>query len=386
MFSFPTISTDQKHLDIKTTVNLGSYYTPSNLVNIVYKMLVQSVFDFEKYTILDSSCGYGSFLQENFINRFIGVDIDKQAIAEAKNQRENIEFFCKNSLENLSRKALSIKSDERLIIVGNPPYNDRTSIIRNHMKKISTPIDSDLKTRDLGMSFLLSYEKLQADYVCVLHPLSYLIKKSNFSLLSKFAKNYKLIDGVIFNSQEFSGTSKVSAFPILIGLYQRDHIGMNCEFIECFEFKIKDGGTFRLNDFDTIKNYIHKYPNKKYLKETDEPIAKFYTLRDINALKRNRTFIDYHSNNAVYVCKDKFPYYCYIDIFKRYIHKLPYFLGNCDVIIDNEKFQKIQEYFVEESIRTHPVLKNHFKPRGIPNAKIKIESYFEELFAKIYSS
>lgn len=53
---------EQKHLDEKSTINLGSYYTPTHLILLVYEMLKKSVDNFEKYTILDSSCGYGSFL------------------------------------------------------------------------------------------------------------------------------------------------------------------------------------------------------------------------------------------------------------------------------------------------------------------------------------
>src|SRR3989344_5858437 len=72
------------------------------------------------------------------------------------------------------------KNIKNIIAIGNPPYNDTTSIIRNSIKdtSIQDKIDADIKTRDLGMSFLLSYDKLKADYVCVLHPLSYLIKKA----------------------------------------------------------------------------------------------------------------------------------------------------------------------------------------------------------------
>lgn len=374
---------EQRHLDEKSTINLGSYYTPEHLILLVYEMLKKRVNNFEKYTILDSSCGYGSFLYYGQKNRLIGVDIDKKAIEEAKKYVKNAKFICENSLKNISREAFDIKENERLIIIGNPPYNDTTSIIRNRIKNTPVQLDTDIKTRDLGISFLLSYNKLEADYVCILHPLSYIIKKSNFSLLSKFGKKYKLIDGVILNSQEFSSTSRTTGFPILAGLYQRDCIGMDYDFIQNFEFKIKDGGVLRLSSFDTIKNYVHKYPNKKTLKQDDKPVAKFYTLRDINALRRNRTFIESDSDNAVYICEEKFPYYCYIDIFKKYIDRLPYFVGNCDVMIDNEKFQEIQECFVAESIRTNPILKNYFKPRNIPNIEFRIKKYFRELFEKI---
>ena len=373
---------NQNHLNYTDTVNLGSYYTPEIIVNLAYSILQKNVPDIKDWTILDSSCGYGSFLaKKNIAKKLVGVDIDEKAIFEAKKIISNIDFICQNSLLNVCRQNLTIENDEKLIAIGNPPYNDTTSIIRNSIKdtSVQNKIDSDIKTRDLGMSFLLSYDKLQADYVCVLHPLSYLIKKANFALLSQFTQNYKLIDGIIISSHEFSDTSRGMAFPISIALYRKDQNGMTYDYIQNYQFKVKDDGLFRLKDFDTIVNYVQKYPNKKILNKNDKPVAKFWTLRDINALKRNRTFIDSDTYNTVYILMDKLPYYCYIDVFKQYASKMPYFIGNCDVIIDNEKFNKIKECFIAESVHTNPILKNRFKFRKIPDAKLKIDNYFREL-------
>ncbi|MBU1702848.1 SAM-dependent methyltransferase [Patescibacteria group bacterium] len=373
---------NQKHLNYIDTVNLGSYYTPEIIVDLAYSILQRNVPNIEDFTILDSSCGYGSFLtKKNIAKRLIGADIDEKAISEAKKRIDGVDFVYQNSLVSVFRKNLAIENNEKLVAIGNPPYNDTTSIIRNSIKDASTQdkIDSDIKTRDLGMSFLLSYNKLQTDYVCVLHPLSYLIKKANFALLSKFAENYKLIDGMIISSHEFSDTSRGMAFPILIALYKRDQDGMTYDYIQDYQFKVKDDGLLRLKDFDTIVNYVQKYPNKKYLNKNDKPVAKFWTLRDINALKRNRTFIDSDTYNTVYILMEKLPYYCYIDVFKQYADKMPYFIGNCDVIIDNKKFNEIKECFIAQSVHTNPILKNKFKFREIPNAKLKIENYFKEL-------
>jgi len=383
----------QKHLNHIDAINLGSYYTPGIIVDLAYSILQKNIKDIKDFSILDSSCGYGSFLaRNNIVKRLIGADIDQKAISEAKKIISGVDFICQNSLLNVSRSSLAIKNDEKIITIGNPPYNDTTSIIRNSIKdtSIQDKIDADIKTRDLGMSFLLSYDKLKADYVCILHPLSYLIKKANFALLSKFAKNYKLIDGIIISSHEFSDTSRGMAFPISIALYERDEKGMDYDYIQNYQFKVKDDGVFRLKDFDTIVNYVQKYPNKKFLNKNDKPVAKFWTLRDINALKRNRTFIDEDTYNTVYVLMEKLPYYCYIDIFKQYTDRMPYFIGNCDVIIDNEKFGKIKECFIAQSVHTNPVLKNRFRFREIPDAKLKVDNYFKELlenkFGKKYAA
>ena len=130
-----------------------------------------------------------------------------------------------------------------MFIIGNPPYNDTTSIIRSSIKQDNLRIDDDIKTRDYGMSFLLSYAKLNADVICVLHPLSYLIKKSNFNLLKKFSKSYRLLDGVVIDSSTFKETSKGISFPIIIALYIKNKDGMSYEYIKDFNFKTIDNKT-----------------------------------------------------------------------------------------------------------------------------------------------
>jgi hypothetical protein len=171
---------EQNHLDLKGTVNLGSFYTPCHLVDIVYALIQKNVPDYKTWTILDTSCGYGGFLRGG---KSIGADIDKKAVETAMQCAGNNScgiYFNHNSLLNISRKQYNLSKGAKLIVVGNPPYNDPTSIIRKDIKEKTHLIDDDVKARDLGISFLLSYNKLEADYVCVLHPLSYLIKKNKF--------------------------------------------------------------------------------------------------------------------------------------------------------------------------------------------------------------
>src|SRR5204863_9067546 len=95
----------------------------------------------------------------------------------------------KNALTNLKRADYGILKKQKLIVIGNPPYNDLTSLKARKIKKNysnSLIIDPQIKSRDLGISFLRSYYQLQTDYVCVLHPLSYLIKETNFNHLKEF--------------------------------------------------------------------------------------------------------------------------------------------------------------------------------------------------------
>lgn len=374
----------QKHLNRRTQINLGSFYTPAHLVDVANDLIVRNIEGTTSdFALIDTSCGYGSFLQAPQFSRIVGADIDVAALQTAKQQAPTAELICRNSLSDVSRQNFHIGPTEPLIIIGNPPYNDTTSIIRQNVKISTTldEVDRDLRTRDLGISFLLSYDKLQADYVCVLHPLSYLIKRANFALLRNFARNYRLVDGLIVSSHEFSDTSRGAAFPILVAFYRRDPAGMNYEYIQNFPFKVKDDGTFRLRDFDTIANYVQKYPNKRHLRPSDQPVAKFWTLRDINALRRNRTFIDSDTYNTVYVMLEQLPYYCYIDIFKHYIDKMPYFIGNCDIIIDHEEFLKIRDCFISYSVTTNPILHKKFRFHEVPDAQKQIERYFQNLLA-----
>jgi len=49
-------------------------------------------------------------------------------------------------------------------------------------------------------------------------------------------------------------------------------------------------------------------------------------MRDINALKRNKTFLKEYQNNAIIVDKNKLDYYVYVDSFKQWSNEIPYFL------------------------------------------------------------
>ncbi|HOM10248.1 MAG TPA: hypothetical protein PLX22_09430 [Spirochaetota bacterium] len=246
-------------------------------------------------------------------------------------------------------------------------------------------MDIDIKTRDYGMSFLLSYAKLDADIICVLHPLSYLIKKSNFNLLKNFTKNYKLVNGVIIDSGTFKETSKSISFPIIIALYKKEKTGMDYNYVQNYKFKTIDNKNFSLNDFDFISNYINKYPLKN-IKPNENDIL-FWTMRDINALKRNRTFIHEFGYNAIIVDKNKLDYYIYVDVFKQFSHLIPYYFGNLDVFINNEMFNKYKDYFIYECIMRNNFLKKYVQYDdniSLEKAKEIIINYFKFLTGEHY--
>ena len=243
-----------------------------------------------KWIIADLSCGGGAFFDLHNVfpdNIYIGNDIDEIALKCAQQNFPFVHYIKSNAFTNVCREHYGIKFHDKLIIVGNPPYNDTTSIINNSLKKDNIKIDTDIKTRDLGITALLSYAKLNADYVAVLHPLSYLIKPANFKLGQKFFKNYKIKQHIVFNSQEFANTSKMTGFPVIVALYEKTIFeGLSYENIKNFTFKTVEGFSFSLKDNDYISDFIEKYPHEhRYT-----PEILFYTQRDINALKRGKTF------------------------------------------------------------------------------------------------
>ena len=71
----------------------------------------------------------------------------KKLFLKQKKRIYDVDFTCQNSLINVCRKNLTINNDEKLIAIGNPPYNDTTSIIRNSIKDtaIQDKIDDDIK-------------------------------------------------------------------------------------------------------------------------------------------------------------------------------------------------------------------------------------------------
>lgn len=334
-----------KHLSRQKKVNLGSFYTPKQIVGIVQHWLMAEQID-SSYTIIDSSCGAGAFFELNNIfqdNRFIGNDIDSEAIEYVQKSFPRVKTYSVNALQDVSRSMFGLSEDEKIIFVGNPPYNDTTSIVGKSIKTEKIKLDGDLKARDLGISFLRSYNKMSADYAAILHPLSYLIKKANFRAAKDFFHNYRILNCLVFSSSLFENTSVNAGFPIVVALYKRNpQCGTHYEDILKMDFHTIEGNCFNLSKMEFISDYIDKYPGKKRY----EPEILFYTLRDINALKRCRTFLKERIANAVDVNPEKIAYYCYIDCFKRYA-QTPYWMGNLDVPFEKASFDAMKDKFIQ---------------------------------------
>lgn len=343
---------DSYHLNYEDKVNFGSYYTPLKYVQLAASWMKKHNID-ASFTVFDPSCGYGSFfrLKESFPqNSYLGNDIDETACEQSKIYFPFARIFNKNLFENYSRQDFGLSSDDKIIIVGNPPYNDTTSQIHQDIKTKSViSMNDEIKSNDLGIASLLCYNKMKADYVLVLHPLSYLIKRANFSRGRQFFTNYKLVEHIIFCSQEFNLTSKLTGFPVLVGFYKRcEKHGLNYNEVLSFEFKTVEGKSFVLNDRQFISEFVNKYPNSQRF----FPEILFYTLRDINALKRSRTFIKTRETNAVDVDPEKLGFYCYIDCFKRFAN-IPYYMGNFDIPLTISDFKNYESDFIAVSKYEH---------------------------------
>lgn len=184
-------------------------------------------------------------------------------------------------------------------------------------KKGRNICDEDLFDRDLGISFLKSYNKLQSDIVCILHPLSYLIKEANFKRLNLFTKNYKLKKGILFSSSFFQNVSNIN-FPIVIALYEKNTKGMKYNDIKTFKFSILDSKkVFKLSDYANVDSFIRKYPPRKKDLQVSDIGIYYYTFRDINSLKRNRGFHTQKDKNSIVVHLENFYKYAYLFSFKK---------------------------------------------------------------------
>ena len=364
-----------EHLKREAIIKQGSFYTPNKIVNLVYQLIKKNQIQFDY--ICDTSAGYGDFILSENKDRFIYIDNDEQALAKTKRRYGTIfNYLCKNSLQNLQRKDLGIKAKDKLLIIGNPPYNDRTSFYKKHKKgkarvysvfnsffnffqsayqkdkvlgqellrlfdtsfykeyqKQESPIVEDLWDRDLGISFFKSFVKLKAEYVCILHPLSYLIKRTKFNSLKTFKNEYTLIDGLVISSKHFAFTSQKTQFPILIGIYQRHPKGMTFEQIKSFRFPIyRKKYTFSVDQFCYIEDLHTKYKNRQVV----QPYDHFYTLRDMNQLTINTDWLKAETSNSIRVQSINKKIFDFLSKLKKWFTKNQnryYFLGNLSPII-----------------------------------------------------
>ena len=339
---------ESKHLLRSEQVKLGSFYTPQKLVDTVHK-LIANYKKYPKAVIFDSSAGAGAFIKTENKVVYKGAEFDPIAGTFLKNKLLKKNLFIENAILNVSRKKYSISPSAFLIQIGNPPYNDVTSAYRKG-KKGEHISDADLFDRDLGISFLKSYNKLKANVVCILHPLSYLIKQANFKRLGTFRQNYRLKKAFLFSSQMFKQVSS-TAFPIMIGLYIRSSKGMSYDYIQNFKFLFLEKQNqpfFKLNQYQTVDSFIRKYPPLKFTPQISDIGLYYWTFRDINSLFRNKGFHTQNEAHSVVVTLENFYQYAYLLAFKKLFRpKNLWLYGNLSPLGNKEIVKQHKKLFVE---------------------------------------
>ena len=354
------------HLSDTKKSNLGKYYTPKFIVEIMKKKL-EPLISKDTY-VMDLACGCGAFLEIFDDCHIYGRDIDKNAIDVLKILGiPNIEQD--NSLINVNRGKYGLTDDDDLIVIGNPPYNDVTSKNKrfgtNAKSQTGVEVDADIVSNDLGQCFLKAYAKLAPKYICVLHPLAYLIKPAIFARLKAFTEKYRLIDGTVFTSHVFPDLKTNTEFPILIALYERGEMDFN--HIYNFDFNVlNESFTFRVSNFKTIdelyngSKYINKYPIKKdknHIEKSDIDVYH-YNIRDTNSLMSSgnlmwmgtTTNMNYVTVNFANLYK-----YAYLNMY-RFFFPRHYLLGNLSPLVDINEYENSE--YLQDLMIMGTILKN----------------------------
>ena len=366
-----------EHLPKNERIQLGSYYTPERLVKLVHEFIKPYLENNKNAILFDSAGGCGAFLFDIRHYNYRIADCDLNACNFLKQYFEHRKVFHTNSLKEVNRDKYSIPSSAFLIMIGNPPYNDTTSEFKKG-EKGQNICDEDLYDRDIGISFLKSYHKLNADIVCVLHPLSYLIKKANFNRLKDFKKNYKLLKGLIFSSELFQGTG-TGKFPILLALYEKNIDGMTFDFINDFRFNILDTDeTFVLSNFKTTDGYINKYPPRKNDVQKSPIGLYYYSFRDFNSLKKNASFFTKEHPNGIVVTLENFYKYAYLYSLKKLFNpKNSWIYGNLSPLVHIEDLEQNKKLYILYAIKTNKVLRemdNSIRQKIVNYYKIKLNN------------
>lgn len=344
------------HLPDTKKANLGKYYTPKEIVETLKSRIAPKIKE-DSY-VMDLACGCGAFLELFDDCHILGRDIDPQAI-EILDLFNFTNIEIDNTLLNVSREKYGFNKEDDLIIIGNPPYNDTSSINKRYSTKAKSkrdPEDADVHCRDIGRSFLEAYAKLQPRYICVLHPLAFLIKRVNFQSMKYLTKNYILEDAIIFNSKMFSDLYGGTPFPILIATYRRDEAGMDYDYIKNFVFDIYGSSQkFSLTNIQQAgHDYIHQTVTSVDLENDSDIELYHYNFRDINSLNKanfqNSEYRDKHHDTMLVVNYAELWKYCYVNCIKKFL--LPmlsegnyYILGNLNPIIDIELIESEPHYW-----------------------------------------
>lgn len=347
---------------------LGKYYTPEHLVTSVRELLGPVLREEPDAYVADLAAGCGAFLAAFEDYRILGRDIDDQAVLVLKEMGFG-NIAVDNSLKEVSREKIGLHEDDTLVLVGNPPYNDTTSLNKRYStdkkEALAVAVDADIRSKDLGISFLRAFAKLRPKAICVLHPLSYLTKEANFRALKEFSQQYKLTAGFVFSSAEFGANiGAKTPFAVVAALYEPGE--MAYADIQAFRFPIfkEVAGSFRdsgerlvLNHVRTIDGLIRKYPPTKGMPTVSDIGLYNYNIRDTNSLITSGAITANTDDNRIPVQFDELWKYAYLNCIKRYFG-YDFVFGNLSPVCREADFDKpwFRDACVLDTIMNHPNL------------------------------
>lgn len=380
--SFVLEKNDPLWLSLTDRIKLGAFYTPPSIVSKALELVQEFK---NRAVVLDPAGGCGAFIEQFSDWDYRVADIDPQSVEYLRKRFDPDRVFLVDALNHVHRSKYRIGENDFLVVVGNPPYNDWTSLYKKGQKG-SFLMDKDVFDRDIGIAFLKAINKLRADVICILHPMSYLIKHANFKRLKSFFKNYTLKRAFVFPSYLFKWTSSNLSFPIVLALYVRDQKGFSWENLLNFSFEFLDNPcTFKLSKIKTTDGFINKYPRKGI-----SPIGLYFvTFRDINSLLRNRDFLTKPSTNTIPISWESFPLYAYLIALKYYIlergPKKFWLYGNFSPLIDKTNFFILHNAFIHYALKRSKVVPEIIKEQALKKFKWNktleiVDDYFEKLF------
>ena len=303
----------------------GKYFTPAHVSTVLEDLVNPLLAEMPDAVLFDPAAGHGALLSSFEQQPRIVADIDPEAVNVLSEMGYQSPFLT-NSLVGVSRSKFGIQTSDKVIMVSNPPFNDGTS---QHKRVVKTAAgttatcDLDLVTRDTGAAFMLMAAKLNADAVVMIHPLSYLIKQTNFDRLAKFAAKYKLVSGAVISSAEFALSGK--AFPLVLAVYRPG--SMTFTDIEQFEFPIygNTSGTFldsgtrlKLAAVETTQGFIRStVPTNGMVKASTLNLYQ-YNFRDINFVESSGNLTETQSDSTIPVELPTLGKYAYINCLKRH--------------------------------------------------------------------
>ena len=343
--------------------SLGKYYSPTGAIRLVRALLKGILHPSD--LVLDICVGCGAFAFEFAGNEFYGFDIDPVAVQILKKMGFKL-MVEMDSLACVDRARFDIPEDKRVVIVGNPPYNDRTSKNRRKSKsQVHAPMDARVDNQDSGVAFMRAYFLLKPRAVAVLHPLTYLLKPTLYGRLANFG--YRLETCIIFSSRAFA-THGSNAFPYAAALWlprdlaafedgreqpklTKEEITREFLQLQNQQFQVVEviedqtnvfEGHFRAADYRTIDCpacRINKYASDK---TSDIGLYQF-NFRDLNSLLSNGNLTSKMGDTAPVnlgtTGEDLFKY-CALNAIKRYWKggKKPFdfILGNLSPIYPKE--------------------------------------------------